>query len=130
MVFMIAYTNAMFKIIKKDKQTKARLGILTTSHGTVKTPAYVFVGTYGKFRHLTAKDIKRTGAQLVIANTFHLWGKALKNKPKKGFIHKTFGLKIPIMTDSGGFQVLSLAFGDKNKVSKFMSDNTSANVSH
>ncbi|MEK7645654.1 MAG: tRNA guanosine(34) transglycosylase Tgt [Patescibacteria group bacterium] len=113
----------MFSIIKKDKKTKARLGILTTPHGIVKTPAYVFVGTYGKFRHLEAKDIKRTGTQLVIANTFHLWGKTddlrLTTDNKKTFLTKSFGLKIPTMTDSGGFQVLSLAFDDKNKVGKF-----------
>lgn len=110
----------MFKVIKKDKQTKARLGVLTTPHGTIRTPSYVFVGTYGKFLHLTPADVKRTGSQLVIANTFHLWDKAVKNKLKGGFIHKSFGFKIPVMTDSGGFQVLSLAFGDKNKVGKFM----------
>ncbi len=110
----------MFKILKKDKKSKARLGILTTSHGKILTPSYVFVGTYGKFRHLSPKDIKKTGSQLVIANTFHLWDKAKKNKNKNGFIHKSFGLKIPVMTDSGGFQVLSLAFGDKTRVGKFM----------
>jgi len=110
----------MFKILKKDKKTKARLGVLRTPHGTIKTPSYVFVGTYGKFLHLSPSDLKKTKTQIVIANTFHLWDKAIKNKLIGGFIHKSFGLKIPIMTDSGGFQVLSLAFADKNKVSKFM----------
>ena len=120
----------MFEIIKKDKRTKARLGVLTTPHGVVNTPSYVFVGTYGKFRHLEPKDIEKTQTQLIIANTFHLWQKALKTKLREGFIHKSFGLKIPIMTDSGGFQVLSLAFGDKNKVSKFMIDDNKADISH
>ena len=119
-----------FKILKKDKKTKARLGVLSTPHGTIKTPSYVFVGTYGKFRHLSSRDIKRTKTQLVIANTFHLWQKALANKNKAGFIHKSFGLKIPIMTDSGGFQVLSLAFGDKNKVGKFMTGETKPDSSY
>lgn len=119
----------MFTIIKKDTKTKARLGILTTPHGTIQTPSYVFVGTYGKFLHLTPADIKKTKTQLVIANTFHLWKKALQNKLKEGFIHKSFGLNIPIMTDSGGFQVLSLAFGDdKNKVTKFMGDNAVSDI--
>jgi queuine tRNA-ribosyltransferase len=120
----------MFKVIKTDKKTKARLGVLTTPHGVVNTPSYVFVGTYGKFRHLNSNDIKDTNAQLIIANTFHLWEKAEKSKLKEGFIHKSFGLNVPIMTDSGGFQVLSLAFGDKNKVSKFMADDTSADITH
>lgn len=109
-----------FKILKKDSKTKARLGVLSTPHGTIKTPSYVFVGTYGRFLHLSPADLKKTGTQIVIANTFHLWHKALKNKLREGFIHKSFGVKIPIMTDSGGFQVLSLAFGDKNKIGKFM----------
>ncbi len=106
----------MFTILKKDKGTKARLGLLKTAHGTVKTPAYVFVGTYGRFLHLKPADLKRAGAQLIIANTFHLWK---KSKKEKDFLGQGFG-KVPTMTDSGGFQVLSLAFEDKNKISKFM----------
>ncbi len=124
------FSTAGFKILKKDKKTKARLGILSTPHGDIKTPSYVFVGTYGKFRHLTPGDIKRTKTQLVIANTFHLWDKALLNKNKEGFIHRSFGLKIPVMTDSGGFQVLSLAFGDKNRVGKFMTGETKTDSSY
>jgi queuine tRNA-ribosyltransferase len=117
------YNIPVFKILKKDKTTKARLGLLSTPHGTIQTPSYVFVGTYGHFLHLKPSDLKKTGAQLFIANTFHLWAKANSNKTKGGFIQKSFGLKIPVMTDSGGFQVLSLAFGDKSKVGKFMTDN-------
>lgn len=120
----------MFKIIKKDNKTKARLGLLTTPHGTLKTPSYVFVGTYGRFLHLKPADIKNTGVQLIIANTFHLWEKALQNKLGEGFIHKSFGFKVPIMTDSGGFQVLSLAFGDKNKVGKFMADSAKIDATY
>lgn len=119
-----------FKILKKDSKTKARTGVLSTPHGNIKTPSYVFVGTYGKFRHLAPSDIKRTKTQVVIANTFHLWTKALANKNKDGFIHKSFGLKIPTMTDSGGFQVLSLAFGDKSRIGKFMTGNTKSDTSY
>jgi queuine tRNA-ribosyltransferase len=114
----------MFQILKKDKKTKARLGILVTPHGNILTPSYVFVGTYGKILHLAPADIKKTGTQAIIANTFHLWDKAIKYRGKKSFIHESFGFKLPVMTDSGGFQVLSLAFGDKNKVGKFMADDT------
>ena len=120
----------MFKILKKDKTTKARLGLLTTPHGVIKTPSYVFVGTYGRFLHLKPSDLKRTSSQVFIANTFHLWSKALENKTKGGFIHKSFDLKIPVMTDSGGFQVLSLAFGDKNKVGKFMTGDAAKDDSY
>src|SRR3989344_9414651 len=111
----------MFKIIKKDKKSKARLGVLSTAHGYIKTPSYVFVGTYGKFRHLTPRDIKRTKTQLVIANAFHLWKEALQRPETlqgRSLLVKKLGLNIPTMTDSGGFQVLSLAFGDKARVGK------------
>ena len=125
----------MFEIIKRDKTTKARLGLLTTPHGIVKTPAYVFVGTYGRFLHLSARDIKRPGSQLLIANTFHLWhpvlgSKKLNLKTKKSdtFLTNSFGLNIPTMTDSGGFQVLSLAFGDKNKVGKIINPQQTISV--
>ena len=120
----------MFKILKKDSKSKARLGLLTTPRGVIKTPSYVFVGTYGRFLHLKPSDLKQTSSQVFIANTFHLWEKALVNKLKDGFIHKSFGIKIPVMTDSGGFQVLSLAFGDKNKVGKFMTGDAPKDASY
>src|SRR3990167_6445868 len=116
----------MFTIIKRDKTTKARLGLLKTAHGTVKTPAYVFVGTYANIRHLSPADIKKTGAQIIISNTFHLWD---RSKKEKDFLAKGFG-KISTMTDSGGFQVLSLAFDDKNKVGKFMTGDAKPDVSY
>ena len=123
----------MFKLLKTDKNTKARLGLLKTAHGTIKTPSYVFVGTYGKFLHLSPSDLKKTKTQLVIANTFHLWdavlkAKSLKPKAYGTFIHNSFGMKVPIMTDSGGFQVLSLAFADKTKVSKFMTGSPGTDI--
>lgn len=102
----------MFKIIKKDRHSNARLGVLTTPHGIVKTPSYVIVATRGEIKCLKPSDIKRTKTQIVIANTFHLWKVADKKPLRLG--------KTPTMTDSGGFQVLSLAFSDKNKVGKFM----------
>lgn len=129
--------SGFFKILNKDKTSKARLGILSTPHGKVLTPSYVFVGTYGRFLHLKPKDLKRTGSQLFIANTFHLWREVLKNRNYKlktrnygSFILNKFGMKLPTMTDSGGFQVLSLAFGDKNKVGKFMTGETKADSSY
>ncbi|MDP4001511.1 MAG: tRNA guanosine(34) transglycosylase Tgt [bacterium] len=132
---------AGFTIIKKDKQTRARLGVLVTPHGVIKTPSYVFVGTYGKFLHLKPSDIPKTKSQLVIANTFHLWDTVLqsnesmrqlaeKNKKLDTFLTQKLGLNIPTMTDSGGFQVLSLAFGDKNKVGKFMTGDSKPDASY
>jgi len=120
-----------FQILKKDKKTRARLGIFKTSHGDINTPSYVFVGTYGKFLHLSPRDIKKTKTQVVIANTFHLWKSVIKHRnTKKTFLTKSFGLNIPTMTDSGGFQVLSLAFDDKNKIGKFITDNARADKNY
>jgi len=110
-----------FKIIKKDENSKARLGVLRTPHGIVRTPSYVIVGTYGQIRNLSSGDIKKTKTQLIIANTFHLWKSALALKEKDKPILSRFG-RIPTMTDSGGFQVLSLAFGLNNKFGKFIAD--------
>src|SRR3989344_4423228 len=119
-----------FKIIKKDKHTRARLGILTTPHGTVRTPSYVMVGTYGRIRYLSPADIKKTKTQIIICNTYHLWEKALKAKSLKSkaknklntFLIKSLGLNIPTMTDSGGFQVFSLAFWHAKGVKKIFPD--------
>lgn len=109
-----------FKIIKKDTKTKARLGILNTPHGKVNTPSYVIVATYGQIRHLKPADIKKTKTQIVICNTYHLWDKAFKIEKLKFKIRGVLGVKMPVMTDSGGFQVFSLAFGGKNKVGKIL----------
>ena len=109
-----------FTIIKKDKKTRARLGLLKTLHGIVKTPSYVMVGTYGQIRNLSPKDIKATKTKIIIANTYHLWDWALQRAPlqSKGALCRRLGLKIPTMTDSGGFQVFSLAFGHNQGVKK------------
>src|SRR3989338_7864017 len=113
-----------FTIIKKDKKTRARLGLLKTLHGIVKTPSYVMVGTYGQIRNLSPKDIKATKTQIIIANTYHLWDWALQRAPlqSKDALCKRLGLKIPTMTDSGGFQVFSLAFGKDQGVKKIFPD--------
>jgi queuine tRNA-ribosyltransferase len=107
----------MFKIISKDKKTRARVGIIQTPHGKIETPSYVVVATKAKIKTLRPADIKKTKTQIVISNTYHLWEKALK-KGAKNVVHQTLAVKIPAMTDSGGFQVFSLGFGMENKVGK------------
>ena len=111
----------LFSITKKDKLTKARLGLLRTPHGIVKTPSYVIVATHAEVKTLKPSDIKKAKIQIVISNTYHLWEKALKAKAK-GLAHRILKSNLPIMTDSGGFQVLSLAFGKRNKIGKFLVD--------
>src|SRR3989338_11100767 len=134
--------GGFFKIIKKDKHTQARLGVLSTPHGKIETPSYVIVATRAEVKCLKPSDIKKTGTQVIIANTFHLWNEVLnskfktlnksqiKNSKPKTFLTKKLGAKLPTMTDSGGFQVLSLAFGDKNKVGKFMTGDSKPDASY
>jgi queuine tRNA-ribosyltransferase len=87
----------------------ARRGRLTLAHGTVDTPAFMPVGTYGTVKAVTPRDIRETGAQIVLGNTFHLW---LRPGPrvigKFGGLHRFMGWNGPILTDSGGFQIFSL----------------------
>ena len=110
----------MFKIIKKDNRTNARLGVLSTPHGKIETPSYVIVATHAEVKCLKPSDIKKTKTQVVICNTYHLWNKALKIKNSKLKIQGILGAKIPVMTDSGGFQVFSLGFGMDNKIGKIL----------
>lgn len=97
----------MLKIITQDGQ--ARLGQIETKNGIVETPSYVVVGTNGYIRTLEPEDIPKTGTQIVISNTYHLW-QALGEEGLNDFpgLHDYMGWKGLIMTDSGGFQVFSL----------------------
>lgn len=101
-----------FTILKKDRRTQARLGILHTPHGTVHTPSYVIVATNGFIRTLSPDDVKKTKTQLVISNTYHLWDE--KN------VHRKFGTRMPMMTDSGGFQVFSFGAAKEQGVGKVL----------
>ncbi len=101
-----------FKIIKKSKQSRARLGILKTPHGEVETPALVPVATQAVIKTLEAKEAKEAKCQILIANTFHLHLKPGEKIIKvSGGLHKFMNWPRPLMTDSGGFQVFSLGFG-------------------
>lgn len=108
----------MFEVLKTDKHSEARLGLLKTGHGVVETPAYVMVGTHGAVRTLESADLVATKTQIVIANTYHLWlalGDKLDNFEG---LHKKMGWSGTIMTDSGGFQVFSLGFAREHGVGK------------
>ncbi len=107
-----------FQVIKKDLNSKARVGVLTTAHGEVETPAYVIVGTHGAIKTLSPEDIASTKTQMIISNTYHLWrdlGENLDNFPG---LHAYVGWNGTLMTDSGGFQVFSLGFAREHGVSK------------
>ena len=90
----------------------ARRGRLTLAHGTVDTPAFMPVGTYGAVKTMAPHEIRETGAQILLGNTFHLWLRpGLEVIAAHGGLHRLMGWGGPILTDSGGFQVFSLAHG-------------------
>src|SRR5450432_2818751 len=88
---------------------EARRGELTLAHGTVQTPAFMPVGTYGTVKAMSPRELVEVGAEIVLGNTFHLWlrpGTAVI--AAHGGLHRFMGWDRPILTDSGGFQVWSL----------------------
>jgi len=112
-------SNFSFKIIKRDKSSLARAGELKTPHGKIETPNFVTVGTQAAIKGLTPNEVKDVGAQIVLANTYHLFlrpgDKIIK---KMGGLHKFMSWNGPIMTDSGGFQIFSLGFSLEHGVGK------------
>jgi queuine tRNA-ribosyltransferase len=99
----------MFKIIKKSKKSKARIGELRTAHGVIETPAFMPVGTQGAVKAVTPAQVKELGATIVLSNTYHLYLRpGLEVIKNAGGLHKMMGWEGPILTDSGGFQVFSL----------------------
>ncbi len=95
----------------------ARRGTLTLAHGTVETPAFMPVGTYGTVKAMSPLELTEINAHIVLGNTFHLWLRpGLDVIAAHGGLHKFMGWDKPILTDSGGFQVWSL--GDLRKISE------------
>ncbi len=99
-----------FKLLHKDKSGKARLGLLNTAHGKVHTPCFVPVGTQATIKALSNDEMKECGAEMIIANAYHLYLRPGEKVLKKaGGLHKFMAWDAPIMTDSGGYQIFSLA---------------------
>jgi queuine tRNA-ribosyltransferase len=95
----------------------ARRGTLTLTHGTVDTPAFMPVGTYGTVKAMSPAELTEIGAQILLGNTFHLWLRpGLEVIAAHGGLHRFMGWDGPILTDSGGFQVFSL--GELRKISE------------
>ena len=95
----------------------ARLGELTTPHGVVQTPAFMPVGTQGSVKAMRHRDLDEAGAQIILGNTYHLYlrpGDELISR--RGGLHRFIGWDHPILTDSGGYQVFSLA--DRRKITE------------
>ena len=99
----------MFTLLKTDTQTSARLGVLKTPHGEVKTPVFMPVGTQATVKGLSPQQVEETGAQILLSNTYHLNLRPGREIVRAaGGLHKFMHWDKPILTDSGGFQVFSL----------------------
>src|SRR5258706_2453351 len=104
-----------FEILSTDGL--ARRGRLTLGHGSVETPVFMPVGTYGSVKAMSPRDLQAVGAQIVLGNTFHLWLRpGLDVIAAHGGLHRFMAWNKPILTDSGGFQVFSL--GGLRKISE------------
>ena len=106
-----------YELIKKDKYTNARVGVIHTASGDIPTPIFMPVGTVGTVKTMTVDDLKEMDAKIILGNTYHLYLKPGMDIMKKaGGLHKFMNWDRPILTDSGGFQVFSLA--DNGKISE------------
>jgi queuine tRNA-ribosyltransferase len=101
-------TPFAFRVTHRDG--RARCGVMTTTHGDVETPAFMPVGTQGAVKGLTHRDLESIGAQILLSNTYHLYLRPGDDLiARRGGLHRFIGWLRPILTDSGGYQVFSLA---------------------
>ena len=99
-----------YELIKNEKDTKARLGKLYTNYGVYDTPMFMPVGTQATVKTLSPEELKEMNSAVILSNTYHLWLRPGADVVKKaGGLHKFMNYDGPILTDSGGFQVFSLA---------------------
>ncbi len=104
-----------FELLGRDGE--ARRGRLTLNHGSIETPIFMPVGTYGAVKAMSPRELEEAGAQIILGNTFHLWLRpGLEVFERFGGLHRFNGWHRPILTDSGGFQVWSL--GELRRISE------------
>ena len=105
-------TNFHFELIHQSSKSRARVGKIHTPHGVINTPGFVAVGTNGALKSLDSMQVKAIGLELMFCNTYHLLLQPGSDVIKAaGGLHKFIQRDMPIITDSGGFQVFSLAYG-------------------
>ncbi len=109
---MVEYPGFKFEILKQDSASKARLGSVTTPHGSFETPNFIFCATKAAIKGAGPEDLKEVETDIILSNTYHLF---LRPGPdlieKMGGLHKFMGWDGPMLTDSGGFQIFSLGHG-------------------
>jgi len=99
-----------YTLLHKDSGSKARRGTVRTAHGDIETPAFMPVGTQGTVKALSPEEVKGAGAQVILSNAYHLYLRPGQEVVKNaGGLHRFMNWDRPILTDSGGFQIFSLA---------------------
>src|SRR5215475_14801175 len=100
----------MFELLAKDRQSKARRGRLVTTRGFIDTPAFMPIGTQGSVKGVSPRELHELNAQIVLGNTYHLFVRPGLDVIKHfGGLHNFMNWDRPILTDSGGYQIFSLA---------------------
>jgi len=100
----------MLELLRQDRESKARRGRLTTQHGVIETPAFMPVGTQGTVKAVTPRELRELRAQIILGNTYHLFVRPGLDVIKTfGGLHQFMNWDGPILTDSGGYQIFSLA---------------------
>ncbi len=100
----------MFELLQTDLATKARRGRLTTAHGVIETPAFMPVGTQGSVKGVSPRELRELQAQIILGNTYHLFVRpGMEVMRHFGGLHRFMNWDGPILTDSGGYQIFSLA---------------------
>ncbi len=118
-----------FEILHRSKISRARVGRIHTPHGVIDTPNFVAVGTNGTLKALDSKTVTEIGLQLMFCNTYHLLLQPGTEVVRKaGGLHSFIGRNMPIITDSGGFQVFSLAYGSVADELKSRGQKSSGNL--
>ena len=98
-----------FTLEHTDSRSRARLGRIRTAHGEIRTPVFMPVGTQGTVKSLTPEDLRELGAEVILANTYHLYLRPGHERIRRlGGLHRFMHWEYPILTDSGGYQVFSL----------------------
>ena len=105
-------SNFKWEVKYKLKNSKARVGKISTPHGDIETPAFIFCATKAALKSFSTYDAKKNNTQVILSNTYHLMLQPGSNLiANHGGLHKFIGWDGPMLTDSGGFQIFSLGYG-------------------
>ena len=108
-----------YELLQNEKNTNARYGLLHTNYGTYETPMFMPVGTQGTVKTLSKEELNEIGSGVILSNTYHLWLRPGEDIVEKaGGLHKFINYDGPILKDSGGFQVFSLAKNKKKDITE------------